>query len=379
LLQLIRVRYSVDYAVGKCTASRGDIIFVMPGHNEGGVGGSNNNDGSYRRPFATVDYAVGKCTASRGDIIFVMPGHNEGGVAAGLIAADVAGVAIVGLGTGLLRPTFDFDDTDVTIAVSAANVTLHNLRFRASVGDVVAGIIVTGTDCRIDSCEFTNEAAADNFIDFIATSSDDNAADRLSVTNCKVYSTDTGNNSFIELLGAQTGLELIGNEITLGVGAGESIIGFDTATDVLLNATITDNIINRLITDGPILIEGTANTLTGVVARNLIGHVDAAAPVLIPTGSLIRHFENYAAGAIDVNGRLWPAVEATSDMRLKENIQKIGMYLGHNIYTWTWNATAKALGINDPTVGVMAQEVMYTGCVTERDGWLRVNYGKLFG
>ena len=30
---------------------------------KGGVGGSNGNDGSYQRPFATIDYAVGKCTA----------------------------------------------------------------------------------------------------------------------------------------------------------------------------------------------------------------------------------------------------------------------------------------------------------------------------
>ena len=42
-----------------------------------GVAGSNGNPGTYVRPFSTVDYATGRCTASRGDIIMVMPGHAE--------------------------------------------------------------------------------------------------------------------------------------------------------------------------------------------------------------------------------------------------------------------------------------------------------------
>jgi len=298
--------------VNLTTTNPGEVFWVNNGAlAKGGVGGSNGNDGSYRRPFATVDYAVSKCTANRGDIVFVMPNHNEGGTAAGLFNIDVAGVAVVGLGFKGNRPTFDFDDTDVTVIISAANCTLANVNLNASVADVVTGISVTAGNARIDNCEFLNEGATDNFIDFIETSAVANAADGLSVTNCRVYSTDVGNNSFIELNEAITGLEVIGNELTLGVAAGESVIGYDTATFVSLNVTITDNIINRLQTSGPLLLEGTGNTCSGVVARNLIGHVDAAAPVLIPTGSVIRHFENYAAGSIDENGRLWPVVEST--------------------------------------------------------------------
>jgi len=300
--------------VNLTTTNPGEVFWVNNSSTalaKRGIGGSNGNDGSYRKPFATVDYAVSQCTASRGDIVFVMPGHNEGGVAAGLFDIDVAGVAVVGLGYKGNRPTFDYDDTDVTVVISAANCTLANVNLRASAGDVVTGISVTSTNARIDDVEFLFEAATDNFVDFIETSAVANAADGLSITNCKVYSTDVGNASFVEFNEAITGFELIGNELTLGVLAGESIIGFDTATFVALNITITDNIFNRLITDGPLIIEGTADTLTGVVARNLIGHVDAAGPVLIPTGSLIRHFENYAAGAKDVNARLWPLVEST--------------------------------------------------------------------
>jgi hypothetical protein len=42
---------------------------------EGGITGSNGNDGTYRKPFASIDYAIGKCKANRGDVIYVMPGH----------------------------------------------------------------------------------------------------------------------------------------------------------------------------------------------------------------------------------------------------------------------------------------------------------------
>ena len=44
---------------------------------EGGVGGSNGNNGSYQKPFETIDYAVSQCKANRGDVIYVMPGHVE--------------------------------------------------------------------------------------------------------------------------------------------------------------------------------------------------------------------------------------------------------------------------------------------------------------
>ena len=46
-----------------------------------------------------------------------------------------------------------------------------------------------------------------------------------------------------------------------------------------------------------------------------------------------------------------------SDERLKENIKLIGTSEnGHNVYTWEWNNKAKELGVNNPTIGVIAQE-----------------------
>ncbi len=69
-----------------------------------------------------------------------------------------------------------------------------------------------------------------------------------------------------------------------------------------------------------------------------------------------------------------------SDERLKENIEYIGKSNGHKVYTWDWNDKAKELGINDPTKGVIAQEVMeYMPEAVSKDanGYYMVNYGVL--
>ena len=69
---------------------------------------------------------------------------------------------------------------------------------------------------------------------------------------------------------------------------------------------------------------------------------------------------------------------ATSDIRLKTNIQKVGEFSsGLGVYTWDWNDTAKQLNINDPTTGVLAQELLEYRPEFVRmqdNGYLAVNY-----
>jgi hypothetical protein len=147
----------------------GNVFWVDSG------AGSDGNKGTYERPFATIDYAIGRCTASNGDIIFVKPGHTETVSAAGDIAADVAGVAIIGLGKGSLRPTITLDTaTAATVTISAANVTMHNLKFVAGFADIVAMLTVTATDAHIDMCEFVESGANLNWVDVIDCSGADN-------------------------------------------------------------------------------------------------------------------------------------------------------------------------------------------------------------
>lgn len=72
---------------------------------------------------------------------------------------------------------------------------------------------------------------------------------------------------------------------------------------------------------------------------------------------------------------------ALSDIRLKENVIKIDeVEPGVGWYTWDWNDTAKAMGVDDQTEGVIAQELMEVdpGAVAMGDdGYYRVDYSKV--
>jgi hypothetical protein len=75
------------------------------------------------------------------------------------------------------------------------------------------------------------------------------------------------------------------------------------------------------------------------------------------------------------------ATVASSDRRLKKNIQHIDTIDGVKFYTWEWNEIADQIGVSgDRNVGVIAQELeaIYPELVIEgSDGYLRVNYGGL--
>lgn len=120
-----------------------------------GSAGSDGNEGSFERPFATIDYAIGKCTADRGDIIFVKAGHTETVDSAADINADVAGISIIGLGVGKNKPTITFSTlTTATFAIGANNVLIRGLRFVAGVNALATPIDVNNTAI-IQDCEFS--------------------------------------------------------------------------------------------------------------------------------------------------------------------------------------------------------------------------------
>ena len=133
---------------------------------EGGISGSNSNPGTFRQPFGTLDYAVGKCKANRGDVIYIMPGYTQDMAAADAVDVDVAGVRIIGLGSGALRPKFTYSNAAGEFVIGADQVRIENLWFVPSVTGVTHAIDVeTGNqDFQMVNCEFSGrEAAGDEF------------------------------------------------------------------------------------------------------------------------------------------------------------------------------------------------------------------------
>jgi len=169
-----------------------------------GIGGGDDagtatrsGTGSYKRPFATIDYAIGKVTADRGDIIAVMPGYTQNLTATADIALDVAGVALVGLGAGDLRPQLSYPTTiDGTFAVTAANCAVIGFDFIAAFDDVttLVTIAAAGLGTSFESCNFTELTTDKNYLAGVTLTT---AAHDQSFINCTFISGDASFVSFI--------------------------------------------------------------------------------------------------------------------------------------------------------------------------------------
>lgn len=270
---------------------------------KGGVGGSNGNDGSYRRPFATIDYAVGRCTANRGDIIVVMPGHSEDISAASSLDLDVAGVAVIGLGAGSLRPDLNFSATAGTVDIAAADVTLYNLTFTADVSAVVVGVNVDANGATIDNCEFKINATGDDFI--MGVNAD--GFDDFTFSNNKYRAENN-------VAGAAQAIRLDESEfVTI---TGNTIIGEFSAACILGEGAvstlgnISDNyLFNQDTTGGETIDLNVAST--GIIFNNSLATLFTTAPeTSFDPGSMLCN-QNYCVNSIDESGTIVPPTIST--------------------------------------------------------------------
>ncbi len=130
----------------------------------GQLTGSDGNPGTFNAPFASLQYAISRTAPMRGDIIFIKPGHNEyvttatlnvpGATAVSTSTTQYSnGVAVVGLGTGAMRPTFTFGaaaaafvmgSTPATVTASVSTAGVMTVTVLTS-GTILTGMQVFGT------------------------------------------------------------------------------------------------------------------------------------------------------------------------------------------------------------------------------------------
>lgn len=133
-------------------ATPGSVFYVSS------TSGNAGNDGmAPDRAKATIAQGVALCTASKGDVVCVLPGHAETISAAGGLTISKAGVSVVGVGEGSLKPTLTYSAAAATTIISAANVMISGIKFAcasASAADVVVFLTVSENWARIRKCEF---------------------------------------------------------------------------------------------------------------------------------------------------------------------------------------------------------------------------------
>jgi len=284
---------------------------VLP---KGGIGGSDKNKGTYRQPLKTLDGAVGKCTASRGDVIVLMPGYTETVSTATALALDVAGVAIVGLGTGTLRPNITLDTAITsTIAVTADNISIKNVIFTAGFADITE-LFHGGACCfHVEDCKFTASAADVNFLDIVGTSTTDNVADGLSFLHCEWIEPDTATKSLVNVDSDLDRLSVVDCIVNLGVNGVLSSIGEIAAGKDLTNVVIKGNYVSRLVAASAVQLltfVDTTTTNTGLCQDNVCRSLDTAGELLISAGTNISQYNNLSTSVIDKSGYLLPAADS---------------------------------------------------------------------
>jgi len=114
---------------------------------------------------------------------------------------------------------------------------------------------------------------------------------------------------------------------------------------------------------------------------NLSGQVGQQSALGSLYGSMFSGAGGLLGGLTSAGGDIIETLIKYSDIRLKDNITKVGsLENGISLYTWEWNEEGKRLAGDDPTYGVLAQEVqeVIPEAVTRgNEGYLMVNYAEL--
>ena len=235
---------------------RGKNFFVHNGTGSDSAGFGSDVD----RPFATIDYAVGQCTDSRGDKIWVLEGHVETVTGAGGLDLDKIGISVIGIGQGSHRPTINFTTaTTADMDVDAADIRLENLLFTGGVDALVAPIDINAADCTIVNCEWRDVTG--QATDVILT---DANAGRLKILNYfHNGATSAGANSGIAIVGGD-GIIIDGLEMDGDFAVGGIDIRTTLTTDLKLrNAWIrTRNSVDICLID-------TITGSTGMIGPNI--------------------------------------------------------------------------------------------------------------
>ena len=263
--------------------------------------GSDGNKGTFDRPFSTIDYAIGRCTAGRGDVIMVKAGHAE--TITAQINADVAGVKIIGLGGPGDMPVITTATAIDMIDVSAANITISNIEFAApGIDAVTADINVDAAGCAIIGTKHHGSTTSMNKVDIITLTAN---ADDCLIDGARIYNTTVEVVGGIVFEGACSRVEIMNCMIQDAIGFTDGCISDEA---IALMAYIHDNIFSNAKAD-TVVMDFTSNS-TGVCANNGINGRHTTIQSNVVPGTGMAFFEQYGVEEAAKNGLLMPVVDS---------------------------------------------------------------------
>lgn len=272
------------------------------------TGTTNGNGKSPNSPLATLSEAVTLMATNlngQGDCIYVLPGHAESVDAADWMSelSTLAGLSIVGLGTGTQRPTFTWTTATSTWLFDTANLELANCRLflagahaAGSALTVAAPITVSGVGCRIVGCEFWWGYDADQIVGtgIIWTGADGEFIGNRAIALVAAVPTET----FLRLTAADRIL-IQGNYI-FGPTAGTTVGVIKGLTTASLNVNIRDNYLHNILASSTIAMSLLTGS-TGEITNNMASVESGILPF---TASIGRWHQNYAVDGEGLAGAL---------------------------------------------------------------------------
>lgn len=184
--------------VGANIQTLGKVIYV-----DSVTGDDNLSGEAPQDAVATLAAAFDLVTANKGDVIVLLPGHQET-LGNASLALDVAGVYVLGVGTGDDMPQFNHNHANAEVSVAANGITLDGIRFSADVTSVAIGVEI------------------------------EDGVDYTTVRNCLFDVVTAGTDEFtaaIHMVNDNTGTLIENNVIDQGIAAAVAAIHMDADTD----------------------------------------------------------------------------------------------------------------------------------------------------
>lgn len=296
----------------------GNIYFVVPAANDNSVQFNKYYNKKYEDGTemvqTTLALALAACTANRGDVIFLAPGFALT-VTSSNVDLNKAGVTIIGLGNGLKRPTFTFGAAAATMTVSAADVTIKNCHHIGNFQNVASAYtLAAAKDFNLLNCSFADNSTVLNFLSAVVTNATDNAADGLTVMDCRYQGLATTENAFVSVLAALNRIHLENNSVFKDAtnNAGQFIT---LSSKIILAARIMKNylvIVGATGTTVGIFLTGSGTTSKGIVHDNFCSSLDTTTELMFTAGTGLVFFRNEYTGVADKSGYIVPAIDSSA-------------------------------------------------------------------
>ena len=256
-----RIKNLVDTALAQRGLGFGNVFFVSS--TQTGASDSAGRGLTPETALATIDYAVGRCTASQGDVIVVLPGHAETLATTATIAADVAGVSIIGFGNRGQQPAINITGTAAGIVVTSAGTHIENILVTGGVDAIVAAIGVQAADCTLRNVEL-RDVTGQMTLGVLTTA----AANRLTIDGF-VYNGATA-------AGGAAAIRVVGGDGTVirnfRIFGNFSVAAIENVTTAATNLTIggtEHNYIQNGLDNAAVVAVTLVATTTGFVGPNI--------------------------------------------------------------------------------------------------------------